>query len=223
MPGMYAVTSMPEVSRTRATLRSAEFGFFGVVVKTRVQTPRRWGEPLSAGVFDFSAWSPVPCGRAGRSWAQRSVKSSGDDGWQARARPGQRHRAAGAYPGGSVADHRSRPTQGTQRGRPVQADSVGRRHSPPGAVSAVLGRAQRRRLRLAARRRRSSTIGLEPTALDDLGAADIDATASDGCRRRPRSLGASSDAREPLGEVEIVLVDLATSRTAAARSRAPRS
>src|SRR4051794_28271601 len=29
--------------RTRATLRSAEFGFFGVVVYTRVQTPRRWG------------------------------------------------------------------------------------------------------------------------------------------------------------------------------------
>src|SRR5579884_272612 len=34
---------MPFVSRTRATLRRAEFGFFGVVVKTRVQTPRRWG------------------------------------------------------------------------------------------------------------------------------------------------------------------------------------
>src|SRR6476469_5984768 len=32
----------PEI-RTRATLRSAEFGFFGVVVYTRVQTPRRWG------------------------------------------------------------------------------------------------------------------------------------------------------------------------------------
>ena len=31
MPGMYAVTSMPVVRRTRATLRSAEFGFFGVV------------------------------------------------------------------------------------------------------------------------------------------------------------------------------------------------
>jgi hypothetical protein len=29
---MYAVTSMPEVKRTRATLRNAEFGFFGVVV-----------------------------------------------------------------------------------------------------------------------------------------------------------------------------------------------
>src|SRR5215471_3742021 len=53
-PGMYAVTSMPVVSRTRATLRSAEFGFFGVWVKTRVQTPRRWGDPWSAGVFDFS-------------------------------------------------------------------------------------------------------------------------------------------------------------------------
>src|ERR671936_1595891 len=34
---------MPLVSRTRATLRRAEFGFLGVVVYTRVQTPRRWG------------------------------------------------------------------------------------------------------------------------------------------------------------------------------------
>src|SRR5947209_13233143 len=40
---MYAPTSMPLVSRTRATLRSAEFGFFGVVVYTRVQTPRSCG------------------------------------------------------------------------------------------------------------------------------------------------------------------------------------
>jgi hypothetical protein len=31
------------VSRTRAILRSAEFGFFGVTVATRVQTPRRCG------------------------------------------------------------------------------------------------------------------------------------------------------------------------------------
>src|ERR687889_2780041 len=42
-PGMYVVTSIPLVSRTRATLRSAEFGFFGVVVYTRVHTPRRCG------------------------------------------------------------------------------------------------------------------------------------------------------------------------------------
>jgi hypothetical protein len=26
-------------------------GFFGVVVYTRVQTPRRWGDPFSAGVL----------------------------------------------------------------------------------------------------------------------------------------------------------------------------
>jgi hypothetical protein len=34
MPGMYVVTSTPFVRRTRAILRSAEFGFFGVVVLT---------------------------------------------------------------------------------------------------------------------------------------------------------------------------------------------
>ena len=31
-PGMYAVTSIPEDKRTRATFLKAEFGFFGVVV-----------------------------------------------------------------------------------------------------------------------------------------------------------------------------------------------
>src|SRR5215211_4165158 len=51
---------MPDVRRTRATLRSAEFGFFGVVVYTRVQTPRRWGEPFSAGVLVFSTLSSRP-------------------------------------------------------------------------------------------------------------------------------------------------------------------
>src|SRR4051794_16731616 len=51
---------MPEVRRTRATLRSAELGFLGVCVNTRVQTPRRWGEPLSAGVFDFSGFVSRP-------------------------------------------------------------------------------------------------------------------------------------------------------------------
>src|SRR6185295_8736428 len=52
-PGMYEVTSRPLVSRTRATLRSAEFGFFGVVVYTRMQTPRFCGHACIAGVFDF--------------------------------------------------------------------------------------------------------------------------------------------------------------------------
>src|SRR5688572_19932901 len=40
---------MPLVRRTRATLRNAEFGFFGVVVYTRTHTPRFCGQALSAG------------------------------------------------------------------------------------------------------------------------------------------------------------------------------
>src|SRR5919199_1247544 len=40
---MYAVTSIWLVRRTRQTLRRAEFGFLGVVVYTRVHTPRRCG------------------------------------------------------------------------------------------------------------------------------------------------------------------------------------
>src|SRR5437660_4295205 len=59
-PGMYAVTSIPFVSRTRATLRSAEFGFFGVVVYTRVHTPRFCGQLFRAGapVLLFSRRRP---------------------------------------------------------------------------------------------------------------------------------------------------------------------
>src|SRR5881398_3262310 len=43
---MYEVTSIPFVSRTRATFRRAELGFFGVAVYTRVHTPRRWGAAI---------------------------------------------------------------------------------------------------------------------------------------------------------------------------------
>src|SRR6266508_5019049 len=57
---MYEVTSMPLISRTRATLRSAEFGFFGVVVYTRVHTPRRWGAPFRAGDFVFVVFDSRP-------------------------------------------------------------------------------------------------------------------------------------------------------------------
>src|ERR1035437_6906222 len=58
---MYAVTSMPPVRRTRATLRRAEFGFLGVVVYTRVHTPPRCGLPLSAGVLVLVtlSWRPL--------------------------------------------------------------------------------------------------------------------------------------------------------------------
>src|SRR5208283_202040 len=52
---------MPLVSRTRATLRSAELGFFGVWVYTRVQTPRFCGQDCSAGlaVLYFGAVRPL--------------------------------------------------------------------------------------------------------------------------------------------------------------------
>src|SRR5215831_9108393 len=42
---------MPLVSRTRATFRSAGFGFFGVWVNTRTQTPRFCGLFCSAGLL----------------------------------------------------------------------------------------------------------------------------------------------------------------------------
>src|SRR5450759_2858566 len=58
---MYAVTSMPPVRRTRATLRRAELGFLGVVVYTREHTQRRSGLPLSAGVLVLVtlSWRPL--------------------------------------------------------------------------------------------------------------------------------------------------------------------
>src|SRR5580698_4309041 len=52
-PGMYVVTSIPLVSRTRATFRSAEFGFLGVDVYTHVHTPRFCGHPCKAGLAVF--------------------------------------------------------------------------------------------------------------------------------------------------------------------------
>jgi hypothetical protein len=70
---MYAVTSMWFVSRTRATLRSAEFGFLGVEVKTRTQTPRFCGDPCSAGlsVFERSLLRPTRT-----SWLTVGTKAS---------------------------------------------------------------------------------------------------------------------------------------------------
>ena len=44
---------MPLVSRTRATLRSAEFGFFGVTVRTCVHTPRFCGDPFGERFIRF--------------------------------------------------------------------------------------------------------------------------------------------------------------------------
>src|SRR5690625_1023536 len=48
---MYAVTSMLLDKRTRAYLRKAEFGFLGVNVPTRIQTPRFCGEFPCVNLF----------------------------------------------------------------------------------------------------------------------------------------------------------------------------
>src|SRR5947209_15055192 len=100
-PGMYAVTSIWLVSRTRATFRSAEFGFFGVVVYTRVHTPRRCGLPFSAGVLVLLvfAWRPfrTNCWMVGiRAFVSLSV-------FVPRPDPGPRGRACRPGLGGPAA------------------------------------------------------------------------------------------------------------------------
>src|SRR5689334_4239632 len=117
---------MPVVSRTRATLRSAEFGFFGVVVKTRVHTPRRCGEPRRAGVFDFSvllsrplrtSWAIVGTEnpRAVR-WRGGKWSSTGPCGGRRKAHPGP---ARGSGPVGTEADRRGYTWTGPD-GQPLQ-------------------------------------------------------------------------------------------------------
>jgi hypothetical protein len=51
---MYAMTVLPVLSLTLATLRFEELGFFGAMVNTCEQTPLRCGELLSNGDFDKS-------------------------------------------------------------------------------------------------------------------------------------------------------------------------
>jgi hypothetical protein len=48
------------VSRILATFLKAEFGFLGVVVKTRVQTPLFWGQSSNAGDLLLYRFSVLP-------------------------------------------------------------------------------------------------------------------------------------------------------------------
>src|SRR5271165_349080 len=97
-PGMYAVTSIPLVRRTRATLRRAEFGFFGVVVYTRVQTPRRWGAPRRAGVLVLDS---LACRPLRTSWAMVGTRylKSGNFWVGKTAGSGRENRPTGALSG----------------------------------------------------------------------------------------------------------------------------
>jgi hypothetical protein len=51
---------MPCCKRTLATLRMAELGFLGVVVYTRVHTPRFWGQAFKAGALLLSSMVDLP-------------------------------------------------------------------------------------------------------------------------------------------------------------------
>src|SRR3954469_25614585 len=111
---MYAVTSIPPEIRTRATLRSAEFGFFGVVVYTRVHTPRRCGaatfflRPLPdfrPGVASFLVfgWRPLRT-----SWEVVGMRA----GHGSSARPGARRARGARRPPGSPATRRASAAAG---------------------------------------------------------------------------------------------------------------
>ena len=54
------MTSILLVRRILATFRRAEFGFLGVVVNTRVQTPLFWGQFSSAGDLLLSCLCALP-------------------------------------------------------------------------------------------------------------------------------------------------------------------
>src|SRR5207247_5766037 len=106
---MYALTSMPPETRTRATWRSAEFGFLGVVVYTRVQTPRRWGaatfflRPLPDFRPGVASFLVLGCRPLRISWLvvgmrARMVATATRPAPRPARRPARRIRAAGRGP-----------------------------------------------------------------------------------------------------------------------------
>src|SRR5215469_10216053 len=109
---------MPLVRRTRATLRSAELGFFGVVVYTRVHTPRRCG----AATFFLR---PLPDFRPGVAsfffGAVRPLRIS----WLV---VGMRSQSVAGAPGRATLTRR-RPRPPPAPGRPAR--TAGRPRRPP--------------------------------------------------------------------------------------------
>src|SRR6516164_7091122 len=112
--------------RTRATFLRAELGFFGVVVYTRVQTPRRWGaatfflRPLpdfrpGVASFFFGATRPLRT-----SCEVVGIAADASSAVEARPleRPGGRWRRSG------------RRRDGPARGEWVRGAADGRRRDP---------------------------------------------------------------------------------------------
>src|SRR4028119_10521 len=94
--------SNPFVRRTLATLRRAEFGFLGVVVYTRVQTPRLNGLALSAGDFDLSV---TPVRERRTSWLIVGIRMDRQRTLAPRDRPSSPDARAGPL----APRHRPRP------------------------------------------------------------------------------------------------------------------
>src|SRR4051794_15226308 len=84
---------MPFVSRTRATFRSAEFGFFGVWVKTRTHTPRFCGLLCSAGLFVLVRTLSRPLRTSWLIVGIHSLETAHTDALCPRPEPGRRIRA----------------------------------------------------------------------------------------------------------------------------------
>src|SRR6185503_14163576 len=130
---------MPEVRRTRATLRRAELGFLGVWVNTRVHTPRRWGDPLSAGVFDFSGFVSRPlrtsCWIVGTDLLRASNRLR-DSRW-ANVGPGQSRVSGGADSGPTVhASESGSPTPGVRPEAAAGGQAEGAHEGRPGGSAA---------------------------------------------------------------------------------------
>src|SRR3954467_13233232 len=116
---------MPFVSRTRHTLRRAEFGFLGVVVYTRVHTPRRCGAAtfflrplpvLRPGVASFLVFGVRPLRTSWEVVGMRTAETSG-------ARAGRTGLAIPADPGGRRPRPRGCRRPGTAAGRGVGGGS----------------------------------------------------------------------------------------------------
>src|SRR6187200_570685 len=149
---------MPPEIRTRATLRSAEFGFFGVVVYTRVHTPRRWGaatfflRPLPdfrPGVDSFFGFAVRPfrtswlvVGMRRRMLAARPLPA---------VRPGPRvseadgaRRPAPQAGGRAAARAGDGPRAGGDRAGAARSAGPGPARRPPGAARPLAGAGRRR-------------------------------------------------------------------------------
>src|SRR6185436_14190795 len=125
---------MPPEMRTRATLRSAEFGFLGVVVYTRVQTPRRCG----AATFFLR---PLPDFRPGVAsflvFGWRPLRTSWEVVGMRRARIAVALSTPGAPPGRAGPGHRAYAHHARAREEPARSTARCSSRRTPGRVLSV--------------------------------------------------------------------------------------